>query len=97
MGEQARTAMGPREVFARMRERWLDNTVNHPMDSLLADDAVIETPAEADQAQRLDHAHVDLAARHHLHGGRTDEPQPGRPAVIGHLSRDSVIFKDDMP
>jgi uncharacterized protein len=44
MGEQARTAMGPREVFARMREQWLDNTVNHPMDSLLADDAVIETP-----------------------------------------------------
>jgi uncharacterized protein len=44
MGEQARTAVGPREVFARMREQWLDNTVNHPMDSLLADDAVLETP-----------------------------------------------------
>ena len=44
MGEQAGTAMGPREVFARMRERWLDNTVDHPMDSLLAADAVIEAP-----------------------------------------------------
>ena len=44
MGEQMRTAMGPREVFARMREHWLDNTVDHPMDSLLAADAVIETP-----------------------------------------------------
>jgi uncharacterized protein len=44
MGEQVRTAMGPREVFARMREQWLDNTVNHPMGSLLAADAVIEAP-----------------------------------------------------
>jgi hypothetical protein len=35
--------MGPREVFARMREQWLGNAVN-PMGSLLADDAVIETP-----------------------------------------------------
>jgi uncharacterized protein len=43
MGEQVRTAMGPREVFARMREQWLGNAVN-PMDSLLADNAVIETP-----------------------------------------------------
>jgi ketosteroid isomerase-like protein len=43
VGEQARTAMGPREVFARMREQWLGNAVN-PMGSLLADDAVIETP-----------------------------------------------------
>jgi ketosteroid isomerase-like protein len=43
MGEQVRTAMGPREVFARMREQWLGDAVN-PMDSLLADDAVIETP-----------------------------------------------------
>jgi uncharacterized protein len=44
MGENAPTAMGPREVFARMRERWLDNTVAHPMGSLLAADAVIEAP-----------------------------------------------------
>jgi len=44
MGEQGMTVMGPREVFARMRERWLDNTVDHPMDSLLAADAVIEAP-----------------------------------------------------
>jgi uncharacterized protein len=43
VGEQARTALGPREVFARMREQWLGNAVN-PMGSLLADDAVIETP-----------------------------------------------------
>jgi hypothetical protein len=41
--EQVRTAMGPREVFARMREQWLGNAVS-PMDSLLADDAVIEAP-----------------------------------------------------
>ena len=41
MGEQT---LGPREVFARMRERWLDNTVDHPMDGLLAADAVIEAP-----------------------------------------------------
>jgi uncharacterized protein len=44
MGDRVRTAMGPREVFARMRERWLDNAVTHPMDSLLAADAVIEAP-----------------------------------------------------
>ena len=43
MGEQVRTAMGPREVFARMREQWLGDAVN-PMDSLLAADAVIEAP-----------------------------------------------------
>jgi uncharacterized protein len=43
MGEHARTATGPREVFARMRQQWLGNAVN-PMDSLLAADAVIETP-----------------------------------------------------
>jgi uncharacterized protein len=43
VGEQARTAMGPREVFARMREQWLGNAVN-PMGRLLAEDAVIETP-----------------------------------------------------
>jgi uncharacterized protein len=35
--------MGPREVFARMRQQWLGNAVN-PMDSLLAADAVIEEP-----------------------------------------------------
>jgi ketosteroid isomerase-like protein len=43
MGEQARTTMGPREVFAHMRQQWLGNAVN-PLDSLLAADAVIETP-----------------------------------------------------
>lgn len=43
VGEQARTAPGPREVFALMREQWLGNAGN-PMGSLLADDAVIETP-----------------------------------------------------
>jgi ketosteroid isomerase-like protein len=40
MGEQV---MGPREVFARMRQQWLGNAVS-PMGSLLADDAVVETP-----------------------------------------------------
>src|SRR5215469_4945847 len=40
MGEQV---TGPREVFARMREQWLGNAVE-PMGSLLADDAVVETP-----------------------------------------------------
>jgi ketosteroid isomerase-like protein len=35
--------MGPREVFARMREQWLGNAVD-PIGSLLAEDAVIETP-----------------------------------------------------
>jgi hypothetical protein len=48
MGEQARTAMGPREVFARMQQHWLSNTETdeHIRDfhSLLADDAVIEEP-----------------------------------------------------
>jgi hypothetical protein len=43
MDEQARAVMGPHEVFARMQQQWLGNTVN-VMDSLLADDAVIETP-----------------------------------------------------
>lgn len=43
MGEQARTGMEPREIFARMQQQWLGSTVN-AMDSLLADDAVIETP-----------------------------------------------------
>jgi hypothetical protein len=43
MGEQARTTVGPREVFAHMRQQWLGNAVN-PLDSLLAADAVIETP-----------------------------------------------------
>lgn len=48
MGEQPKTVMGPREVFARMRQQWLSNTETdeHIRDfhSLLADDAVIETP-----------------------------------------------------
>jgi uncharacterized protein len=34
---------GPREVFARMRQRWLSNT-EETLDSLLAEDAVIEAP-----------------------------------------------------
>jgi len=35
--------MGPREIFARMRQQWLSNAVD-PMGSLLADNAVVETP-----------------------------------------------------
>jgi ketosteroid isomerase-like protein len=40
VGEQV---TGPREIFVRMRQQWLGNAMD-PMDSLLADDAVIETP-----------------------------------------------------
>jgi ketosteroid isomerase-like protein len=43
MTGQPGAVLGPREVFARMKQQWLSNTVN-TMDSLLADDAVIETP-----------------------------------------------------
>jgi uncharacterized protein len=43
MGEPGMSVMGPREVFAHMRQQWLGNAVN-PMDSLLAADAVIEEP-----------------------------------------------------
>ena len=43
MGEPPKAAIRPREVFARMQQQWLGNAVN-AMDSLLADDAVIETP-----------------------------------------------------
>jgi ketosteroid isomerase-like protein len=43
MSEPPKAVMGPREVFARMQQQWLGNAVN-AMDSLLADDAVIETP-----------------------------------------------------
>jgi ketosteroid isomerase-like protein len=43
MGEQAGAVMGPREVFARMQQQWLGNAVD-AMDSLLAEDAIIETP-----------------------------------------------------
>lgn len=38
---------GPREVFARMCERWLDNTHDGLGGDLLAEDAVIETPFAA--------------------------------------------------
>jgi uncharacterized protein len=41
--EEKGRATGPREVFARMQQRWLGNAVN-ALDSLLSDDAVIETP-----------------------------------------------------
>jgi len=43
---QPSTARGPRELFARMKEHWLSNTVT-VMDSLLADDAVVEVPFAA--------------------------------------------------
>jgi uncharacterized protein len=43
VGEQVRAVMGPREVFARMKQQWLGNSVN-AMDSLLAEHAVIEAP-----------------------------------------------------
>src|SRR5262245_15607997 len=46
MDAQAGTAPGPRtprQVFARMRQQWLANGAD-PTDSLLADDAVVETP-----------------------------------------------------
>jgi hypothetical protein len=48
MGEQSENAAGPREVFASMKRQWLGNTTTdeHVRDfhSLLADDAIIETP-----------------------------------------------------
>jgi uncharacterized protein len=43
MSEQAAATAGPRAVFAQMKQWWLGNAVN-AMDSLLAADAVIETP-----------------------------------------------------
>lgn len=43
---QPSTARGPRELFARMKEHWLSNTAT-VMDSLLADDAVVEVPFAA--------------------------------------------------
>lgn len=44
MNEHAGNAMGPREVFACMKERWLSNDDANPMDTLLAADAVVEAP-----------------------------------------------------
>jgi uncharacterized protein len=43
MAGQPGAVPGPREVFARMQQRWLANDAGL-MDSLLADDAIIETP-----------------------------------------------------
>lgn len=43
MAGQPDAVLGPQEVFARMKQQWLGNRVN-AMDSLLADDAVIEAP-----------------------------------------------------
>ena len=39
-------AVGPRDVFARMKQRWLDHSAT-TVDSLLADDAVVELPFAA--------------------------------------------------
>jgi ketosteroid isomerase-like protein len=41
------TTLGPREVFARMRQRWLADADQYLLDDLLADDVVIETPFAA--------------------------------------------------
>jgi uncharacterized protein len=49
---QPSTARGPRELFARMKEHWLSNTAT-VMDSLLADDAVVEVPFAAPGRPRL--------------------------------------------
>jgi uncharacterized protein len=43
MTGQSGAVPGPREVFARMKQQWLGNSVDS-MDSLLAPDAVIEGP-----------------------------------------------------
>ena len=43
MNGQIGNVMSPREVFTHMQRQWLSNAVS-PMDSLLAADAVIETP-----------------------------------------------------
>ncbi len=43
MAGQSGAVLGPREIFARMKQQWLGNSVD-AMDSLLADDAVIEAP-----------------------------------------------------
>lgn len=43
MNGQTGNVMSPREVFTHMKQQWLSNAVS-PMDSLLADDAVVETP-----------------------------------------------------
>ncbi len=43
MAGQPGAVLGPREVFARMKQQWLGNGAD-VMDSLLADDAVVEAP-----------------------------------------------------
>jgi uncharacterized protein len=43
MAVQPDAVLGPREVFARMKQQWLGDSADS-MDSLLADDAVIEAP-----------------------------------------------------
>lgn len=53
MNEHAAAVISAREVFGHMKEQWLGNTVN-PMDSLLAADAVVETPfAPPDRPRRF--------------------------------------------
>ena len=43
MAGQPDAVLGPREMFVRMKQQWLANSAGS-MDSLLADDAVIEAP-----------------------------------------------------
>jgi uncharacterized protein len=53
MAGQPLTAPGPREVFARMKQQWLAASPD-AMDSLLADDSVIEAPfAPPDRPRRF--------------------------------------------
>jgi uncharacterized protein len=43
MAVQPGAVLGPREVFARMRQQWLTNS-SDALDNLLADDGVVESP-----------------------------------------------------
>jgi ketosteroid isomerase-like protein len=53
MAGQPGAVLGPREVFARMKQQWLANSFD-AIDSLLADDAVVESPfALPGQPQRI--------------------------------------------
>lgn len=53
MAGQPGAVPGPREVFARMKQQWLANRFD-AMDSLLADDGVVESPfAPPDRPRRI--------------------------------------------
>jgi uncharacterized protein len=55
------TTPGPREIFTRMKQHWLSNTTT-VMDSLLADDAVVEIPFAAPGRPRRFHGREQFRA-----------------------------------